>query len=112
MRYLTPSPVDAEAAKPVPLETPPPLGDLKPCSDEMFQVYMKLYEYTKSPLNPKVEQREDLTRYTIFEKVSFDPAYVGDRTGAYLFIPKEGKGPYPDCYSLAGHGGSLRQLHL
>jgi len=94
MKYLTPSTEDVEAAKPVPLEVVPPLGDLKPCSDEIFQVYLKLYEYTKSPLNAKVEQKEDLTRNTIFEKVSFDPAYVGDRAGAYLLIPKEGKGPY------------------
>ncbi len=94
MKYLTTSPVDGEAAKPVPLEIIPPLGDLKPCSDEIFQVYLKLYEYTKSPLNAKVEEREDLTRFTTLERVSFDPAYVGDRMIAYLFLPKEGKRPF------------------
>ena len=104
MKYLTPSRVDIEAAKPIPLEIVPPLGDLKPCSDEMFQVYLKLYEYTKSPLNAKIEGREDLTKNTIFEQVSFDPAYVGDRAGAYLFIPKEGRGPFQTVVHWPGGG--------
>ena len=94
MKYLTPSSVDIEAAKPVSLQILPQLSVFKPCSDEMFQVYLKLFEYAKSPLNPNIEEKKDSTRNTIFEKVSFDPAYVGDRTGAYLFIPKEGKGPF------------------
>ena len=94
MKYLTQSPVEVEAAKPVPLAPPSVPTVLEPCSDEVFQVYLKLYEYTKSPLNSKIEQTEDFTRHTVFEKVSFNPAYEGDRMGAYLFIPKEGKRPF------------------
>jgi dienelactone hydrolase len=95
MRYLRQSPVSAEAVKPVLVESPPAPTVLEPCPDEMYQVYMKVFEYAKSPLNPKVEQREEYTRFTVFEKVSFDPAYLGDRMSAALFIPKEGKGPFP-----------------
>ena len=107
IKYLTPSSVDAEAAKPIPSETLPPLAEMKPCSDEMFQAYMKVYEYAKSPLNPKVEEKEDWTRFTVFEKVTFDPAYVGDRTGAYLMIPKEGKRPFQVVIQWPGSGAQI-----
>ncbi|OGD18189.1 MAG: hypothetical protein A2W03_00460 [Candidatus Aminicenantes bacterium RBG_16_63_16] len=94
IKYLTQSPVEIEAAKPVPLEPLPAPTVLEPCSDELYQAYMKFFEYAKSPLNPRVEEREEYSRYTAFERVSFDPAYVGDRMGAALFIPKEGKRPF------------------
>ena len=102
MKYLTPSAADIEAAKTIPLKARPALDSLKPCSDEMLGVYLKPYEYVKGPLNPKVESRQELTRYTVMEKVSFDAAYVGPRMIAYLLIPKEGKPPFQTVIHWAG----------
>ena len=112
MKHLSQSPSDLEAAKPVsPLELVP-VKDLRPCSDEIFQVYLKLYGYAKTPLNAKVEQREEWTRHTIFEKVSFDPAYSGIRMGAYLFIPREGKGPFQTVIHWPGGNALISKTFL
>ena len=55
---------------------------------------MKLYEYTKSPLNPKVEEREDLNPVYPFRKGLFRSGLCGGQDGRLSFIPKEGKRPF------------------
>ncbi len=66
----------------------------KPVSDEVFHAYSLLYEYQKSPLNPKSEGVVKETVDWREEKVSFDAAYNGERMSAYLFLPKNVKPPY------------------
>ncbi len=102
MKYLTRSAAEIEAAKPAALAKSHAPGSLKPCSDEMLKAYLQPFEYGKGPLNPKVESRQDLTKYTVVEKVSFDAAYPGPRMVAYLLIPKEGKPPYQTVIHWVG----------
>ena len=95
------------------------LGDQKPCSDEVFQAYKKLYDYNKTELQPMVESNENLTIYTRLEKVSFNAAYGNERMIAYLYIPRTGKPPFQtvvcwpglnaiNLHSVAGYdGGSM-----
>ncbi|OGD18188.1 MAG: hypothetical protein A2W03_00445 [Candidatus Aminicenantes bacterium RBG_16_63_16] len=95
MNLLSDDEASAEAAKPVSPAPAPDLSNLKPCSDEVFEVYKKLYDYNdKSPLNSRVESQEDLTRYTRLEKVSFDAAYGDERVIAYLYLPRTADPPF------------------
>ncbi len=72
-----------------------PLPPQEPCSDEVFKVYRRLYDYNKSaPLNARLELAEDVNRYTRLEKVSFEAAYGEERMSAYLFIPRGGTPPF------------------
>jgi len=107
MKQIGPSGADAEASKSVASEIAQPPEDLKACSDETFKLYMKPYEYPKSPLNPRNERQIDVNRNTLFEEVSFDPAYLGTRTGAYIFFPKSGRAPYQTVIHWPG-GDALR----
>jgi len=94
MKLLTDDGVWEQATCSVPWWHPPVLGDQKPCSDEVFQAYKKLYNYNRSELQPKIEATEDLDIYTRLEKVSFNAAYGNERMIAYLYIPRNGKPPF------------------
>ena len=102
MRLITEDESSKEAAKSVSPRPAPQLGNLKPCSDEVFAIYKKLYDYNKSPLNSRVESQEDLTKYTRMEKVSFDAAYGDERVTVYLFLPKTGTPPFQAAIHVPG----------
>jgi formylglycine-generating enzyme required for sulfatase activity/dienelactone hydrolase len=109
MKLLTVDGVWEQAACSVPWWHPPVLSDQKPCSDEVFQAYKKLYDYNKSELQPKIEATEDLDIYTRQEKVSFNAAYGNERMIAYLYIPRNGKPPFQTVVYWPGI--SALQLH-
>ena len=70
------------------------LAKAKPASDEVFRAYTSLYAYPKTPLNAKEEGITEDKRDWRVEKVTFAPAYEGQRMIAYLFVPKNSKPPY------------------
>ena len=72
----------------------PALGDQKPCSDEVFQAYKKLYDYEKADLQPVIESAEDISFYSRREEVSFTAAYGSARIIAYLYTPRTSKPPF------------------
>jgi formylglycine-generating enzyme required for sulfatase activity/dienelactone hydrolase len=104
MKSLAQNEASILAARPLAPWSSPSRGDQKPCSDEVFEAYQRLYTYKKSDLNPKVEQRQDLTPYTRLEKVSFDAAYGNERMVAYLFIPRTGQPPFQTIVHYPGAG--------
>jgi serine/threonine protein kinase/formylglycine-generating enzyme required for sulfatase activity/dienelactone hydrolase len=70
------------------------LSKAKPASDEVFRAYKSLYAYPKTPLNAKEEGVTEDKRDWRVEKVTFAPAYEGQRMIAYIFLPKNAKPPY------------------
>jgi dienelactone hydrolase len=58
-------------------------------------------------LDPIVESKEEFTRHTILEKVTFNPAYDGRRMIVYLFLPRNGKSPFQTIIYWPG-GGAYR----
>ncbi len=81
-------------------------NSIVPVPDSQFEVYTRFYAYDRTPLNAKVEARDDSSPYWVKEKVSFDAAYAGERIPAYLFLPKTGSPPYqtivlfPSAYAV------------
>jgi formylglycine-generating enzyme required for sulfatase activity/dienelactone hydrolase len=106
MKLLTDDGVWEQAACSVQYRIPPVLGDQKPCSDEVFQAYKKLYDYNKSELQPAIESEENITMDTRREKVSFNAAYGNERMIAYLFLPRSGKPPFQTVVYWPGASGS------
>jgi cephalosporin-C deacetylase-like acetyl esterase len=65
----------------------------RPAPDPIFNIYLSLYKYDKTPLNAILEST-DTTDDWVQQKVTLDAAYGGERMTAYLFLPKTGKPPY------------------
>jgi formylglycine-generating enzyme required for sulfatase activity/dienelactone hydrolase len=110
MKYLTG--VDTVAVKNMSKsveEEYPKMNIPEPCSDEIFGIYKSLYDYAEIELDPVVESREESSRYTITEKVSFNAAYGDERVTAYLFIPKNGTPPFPTV--IYWPGGGADRMH-
>jgi serine/threonine protein kinase/formylglycine-generating enzyme required for sulfatase activity/predicted alpha/beta-hydrolase family hydrolase len=96
-----------QAAGPVPWLPLPVLGEQKPCSDEVFQAYLNLYNYDKSELQPMIEATEDLGIYTRREKVAFNAASGNERMNAYLYLPRTGKPPFQTVIYFPGAGAGV-----
>ncbi len=74
-----------------------------PVSDEVFDVFRRLYAYEKGELNARLEEREE-TRDWTREKVSFDAAYGGERVIAHLCLPKNALPPFQVVVYFPGSG--------
>lgn len=77
---------------------------MKACSDEVFEVYRGLYQYAKTPLDPRVESATDWSEDTRIEKVSYRDAAGKERVSAYLFLPRRGRPPYQAIAYFPGDG--------
>ncbi|MCI0444776.1 protein kinase [bacterium] len=66
----------------------------KPVSDEIFQIYKRMYSYDKTELHPTVDLFDNNAEYWKVEKIIYDAAYSGERVIAYLFLPKNALPPY------------------
>lgn len=73
-----------------------------PVSDAVFQVYKEQFSYDPSPLNARVESRQDRPGDWIHERITFDAAYGGERVIAHLFLPANSKPPYQTVIYFPG----------
>jgi eukaryotic-like serine/threonine-protein kinase len=65
-----------------------------PASDDLVNVYLRFYEYDRTPLNARVETVDDTSPHWRKETISIDAAYSGERIPALLFLPKNATPPY------------------
>lgn len=94
----------------------PDFREVIPCSDEEFEKYKSLFTYEKAEFDPFVESREEISRNTDLESVSFAAGYDKERVTAHIFLPKRVNPPYqtivyfPDdsaiisCNSISEYG--------
>jgi formylglycine-generating enzyme required for sulfatase activity/pimeloyl-ACP methyl ester carboxylesterase len=73
----------------------------RPVSDQVFSVYRRMYEYDRTPLNPKVVETVDEGDWTR-ELVRMDAAYGTDSLLIYLYRPKTRRKPYPAVVYFPG----------
>jgi formylglycine-generating enzyme required for sulfatase activity/dienelactone hydrolase len=110
MQYLSEKDAVEETLKPVDLDSST-ISIPQPCSDEIFQIYKSLYDYAETELDPVVESKEEWTRYSMREKVTFNAAYGKERMIAYLFLPRNGRPPFQTVIYLPGASAfSLRSI--
>jgi len=74
----------------------------KPVADSIFQVYKEQFSYDKTDLNARVESRDENPKGWIYEKISFDAAYGGERVLAHLFLPQNTPPPYQTVIYFPG----------
>jgi eukaryotic-like serine/threonine-protein kinase len=77
-------------------------GELKPVSDEVYEVYRHLYDYDRLPLDGRVEETASPNPHWSRERVSFRASYGNERVPAYLFIPRDVPPPYQTVVYFPG----------
>ncbi len=114
---------DAEAALlrarlPVPVSRVPDVARRQRVSDDLFDIYRRMYAYDPNPLNAVVETI-DTTRHWTRERISFDASYGGERLILYLHLPINKRGPFHTVVYFPGtaalHQRSIdewRTIHL
>ena len=75
-----------------------------PVSDAVFAGYRQQFDYDPIPLDARVEVRDTTPDDWNLERVSFAAAYGGERMSAWVFLPKQGKGPYQTVVYYPGSG--------
>jgi dienelactone hydrolase len=75
----------------------------KPVDDKTFAVFLTQFNYDKTPLNEKVEPSIESESWTA-EKVTFDAGYNNERGQAYIYLPKDFKGPFQPVIFFPGSG--------
>lgn len=81
----------------------------KPAGDDLFAVYMSLYNYDRTPLAPAVDSlREQFEHWTV-ERVSFGAAYGNERVPAWLFLPRNAHPPFQTVVYFPGGGPWVQQ---
>ena len=74
----------------------------RPVPDSIFQVYKEQYSYDKTDLDARVESRDESSEDWIYERITFDAAYGGERIIAILFLPKNTAPPYQTVIYFPG----------
>ena len=69
-------------------------ASLEPVSDELFQAYLRLYDYDQVPLDAEMQSTNDTNPAWREERVSVRAAYGDERLPIVLLIPKSASAPY------------------
>jgi hypothetical protein len=71
----------------------------RPCSDDLFRGFQRLYTYTGTPLHARIEGVEAIAGFRA-ERISFDAAGSLERVVAHLFLPGTTGAPVPGVVYL------------
>ncbi len=86
-----------------------------PVSDEVFNYFLRQFQYDKTPLNAVVEGEEQ-TQLGLWQTVRFAAAYGGEQMIAYLFLPPGGKPPFQTVVLFPGssaiHSAAVGPMEL
>ena len=75
---------------------------LKPAADDLFQAYVRLYDYDPTPLESKIESVDDASPIWKKEVVTVRAAYGSERLPLHIFIPKNARPPYQTVVLFPG----------
>ncbi len=84
-------------------------------SDEVYDVFLRQFDYDQTPLNIHLESRDETSELWILERFSIDTAY-GERMIVNLFLPTNAEPPYQTVVYFPGSGslfqGSSENIDL
>jgi serine/threonine protein kinase/dienelactone hydrolase len=75
----------------------------KPVSDQTFDIFLRMFSYSKTDLNEALVATYEHEGMKI-EKISFDASYGNDHVFAYLFLPDKGSPPFQTVVFFPGNG--------
>jgi len=73
----------------------------KPVDERTFALFLNQFVYDKNPLNATVEQTMEGDTWKA-EKIAYDAGYNNERMEAWLYLPKDAKGPYQTIVFFPG----------
>jgi dienelactone hydrolase len=73
----------------------------RPVSDDIFDVYRRLYSYDMTALNDELVAREEVERWSR-EEIELDAAYGDERFTIFLYLPVDADPPYPTIVYFPG----------
>jgi eukaryotic-like serine/threonine-protein kinase len=79
---------------------------LKPVDDAVFQVYLRQFDYDRTPIDATVDATETSSAWKR-EKVSFNAGYGRERVPAYLYIPTSSAPPYQAVVLYPGSDAAM-----
>ena len=83
----------------------------KPVSNDVFEVFRRLYAYDKTPLDAKTESADESSEYFRKERVSYSAAYAGERIPAILYLPRNARPPYQAViWAPGGYAFGMRSI--
>ena len=101
--YLADPPLERLVGPVEPLTTD--FRGVTPVSDEVLDSFRRQFPYERSsPLNARVEARDESSPYSVQERIVFDTAYGAEEVVAQLFLPKEFEPPYQVVVQFPGLG--------
>jgi dienelactone hydrolase len=80
----------------------------QPVSDDIFDVYRRLYSYDATALNEEVVAKEEVERWSR-EEIELDAAYGDERFTVFLYLPADAEPPYPAIVYFPGSGAIYRR---
>jgi hypothetical protein len=81
----------------------------KPVSDAIFQVYKEQFSYDKTPLNARLEARNQKSEDWVHERITLDAAYGDERIIGHLFLPKNTEPPYQTVIYFPGSSSAYQE---
>jgi dienelactone hydrolase len=116
IKYLHTGPVGEDLAAPVALLRGVDSAFLKPVTDSVFQIYLGLYSYDRTPLDANVEAEDNTSPYWRRQRITFNAAYGNERVIAHLYLPKSASPPYQAIVFYPGsdavHTHTFTDAHL
>ncbi|MFC1628133.1 protein kinase [Gemmatimonadota bacterium] len=80
----------------------------KPVNNDEFAGILRQYAYDWKSLEASIESRDDSAEDWVRERITFKPAYDGERMIAIVFLPKRGQPPYQTVINFPGSGAISR----
>ena len=80
----------------------------QPVSDELFEVYRRLYAYDATPLNAELIVRE-VAEHWSREVIELDAAYGNERFSVMLYLPDDATPPYRPIVFFPGSNAIYRR---
>ncbi|MFQ5568509.1 MAG: protein kinase [Rhodothermales bacterium] len=75
---------------------------IEPVSDTIFEIYRGQFSYDDTPLNARLESKDERAEDWIHERITYDAAYGDEQIIGHLFLPKNAAPPYQTVIYVPG----------
>jgi len=93
----------------VPIKPAKDLYEHEVVSDEIFEVFLRQYDYDDLDLNVRQESLDDSSELWTVERVSIDAPYGGERMIINMFLPKNSEPPYQTVIYFPGSASLFKE---
>ena len=93
----------------VPIKPATDLYDHEVVSDEVFEVFLRQYDFDDLALNAREESVDDSSEFWTLERVSVDAPYGNERMIINMFLPKNSKPPFQTVIYFPGSASLFQE---